>query len=231
MAIRESTAPVTALLPASAAGLRGAVEAQEHAPEMVLEVDAGGLLAAAAGVRAPGWAWVLDGSALPRPGALAELLAAARDAAEAGLPAPAVLASVVLADDGEPAAGHAAWFRRGGSDLAMLAARRHLLPIRAARAGSLLIATPAAPPRGGDGALNWTARLLRDATGYAVPASEADAAGAGAWRADALGRNPREDARRTAAALVDGAWAPKEKLWLAAEAASRARAALTARRA
>src|SRR5829696_2692454 len=193
MATRESSAPVTALVAASAAGLRGAVDAQELAPDVVREVDSGSLLSAAAGLRAPGWAWVLDGSALPRPDALARLLAAARDAASAGLPAPAVLASVVLGEDGEPAPGHAAWFRRGGSDLAMLAARRHLLPVRAARAGSLLVAMPAAPPRRGDGALDWTARLLREATGYAVPASVAGAAGAGGWRIDALGRDPRED--------------------------------------
>jgi hypothetical protein len=168
---------------------------------------------------------VLDGSALPRPDALAQLLAAARAATGSGLPAPAVVASVVLGADGEPEPGHAAWSRRGGTDLAMLAARRRLLLVRAARAGSLLVATPAAPPRGGDGALDWTARMLRDATGYAVPASIADAAGAGGWRADALGREPLEDAERTAAALLDPAWAPKEKLWLAAEAAGRARAA------
>src|SRR5215207_1486347 len=145
MATRESSAPVTALVAASAAGLRGAVDAPELAPDVVREVDSGSLLSAAAGLRAPGWAWVLDGSALPRPDALARLLAAARDAASAGLPAPAVL--------------------------------------------------------------DWTARLLREATGYAVPASVAGAAGAGGWRIDALGRDPREDARRTAAALADPGWA------------------------
>ncbi len=230
MATRVSYALVTAFVAAPSVALRASVDAQHDPPAAVHDVDAADLLAAAAGHRA-GWAWVLDGSALPRPEALGGLLRAADAAAEAGLPAPAVLASVVLGADGEPDAGHAAWFRRGGSDLAMLAARRRLLPVRAARAGSLLVAAPAEPPRGSDDALAWTARLLRDATGYAVPGSVADAAGAGGWRADALGREPGEDARRTAAALLDPAWAPKEKLWLAAEAMSRVPAAVRARRA
>ncbi len=53
MATREDNASVTAFIAAPAAGLRAAVEAQDAAPGVVREVDGAGLLAAAAGLRAP----------------------------------------------------------------------------------------------------------------------------------------------------------------------------------
>jgi hypothetical protein len=180
-----------------------------------------------------GWIWILDGTARPRPDALALLLAAVGVAEEHGVPAPVVLASAVLGPDGRADPGHAAWYRRGDSDLAMRSARGGLLPIRAARAGSLLVrARPDAAaglPSGPAAAIAWTGRLLRDATGYLVPGSVADARAGAATRSDALGPTPGEDARAAAALLRDGAWAPKEKLWLAGEAAARASAALRER--
>jgi hypothetical protein len=171
------------------------------------------------------WVWVLDGTARPRADTLAALVRAA--APGGGVPAPVLLASAVLGPDGAPDPGHAPWHRRGGSDLAMRAVRHGLLPIRAARAGALLIRADAAraagPPRAG--ALEWTARILRDAHGYLVTASRADATAPATWRHDALGRTAREDARRVAAALAGPAFAGKERLWIAGEALGRLTAA------
>jgi hypothetical protein len=221
---------VRALIAAGDHDLLDAVNAQD-APLDAIEAVADPVRAAAGA--ADGWTWVLDGTARPRPGALGRLLAAIDEAAASGVPAPVVLASAVLGPDGRAEPGHAAWYRRGDSDLAMRSARGGLLPIRAARAGSLLVRARTGSgdglPAGPAAAIAWTGRLLRDATGYLVPASVADARGATAARTDALGRTPAEDAKAAAALLRDGAWAPKEKLWLAGEAAARASAALRER--
>src|SRR4051794_15207543 len=139
------------------------------------------------------WVWLLDGSALPRTDALRRLLETADAIGE--LPAPALLASNVLGPDGAVDAGQAPWYRRGGeTDLAMRAACRALLPLRAARAGSVLVRRDAAvatgagrPGLSGPGAaLEWTARLLRDRMGYLVPGSVADALAASDWTAQAV---------------------------------------------
>jgi hypothetical protein len=188
----------------------------------------------AAAQGAAGWVWVLDGSARPRQDALRLLLAAIAAAGADGLPEPVVVASTVLAADGTADGGHGAWFRRGGTELAMRSAPRGLLPIRAARAGSTLVRVrPGAGsglPAGQAGALAWTARLLRDGVGYLATDSAADAVAPARWPADALGPTPAQDARAALAMLRDPAWAAKERLWLAAEAAGRGRAALRARR-
>jgi hypothetical protein len=223
MAFRNTAADTSALVAAPAALAAGA---QTVVPGELIEV-AEPLRAAALG-RDAEWLWLLDGTALPRPDTLASLLEAA--AVVDGVPAPAILASAVVGPDGAAVPGHAAWHRRGGTDVAMRAARSGLLPIRAARGGSLLVRAQAAraagPPwRGTTGpgaALEWTARILRDGHGYLVTASRADAAMPAPWAHAALGRTPSEDARLTAAMLLGGACAPKERLWIAGEAVGRA---------
>jgi hypothetical protein len=211
--------------------LAQAVEAQDLRPGVVA-ASADVVRTAAGG--AAGWVWILDGSARPRPDALRRLLAAIAAAAGDGLPQPVVVASAVLGPDGAADGGHGAWFRRGGTDLAMRAVRRGLLPIRAARAGSTLVrVSPGAGsglPAGQAAALAWTARLLRDAVGYLATDSVADAVAPAPWPADGLGATPADDARGALAMLRDPAWAPKERLWLAAEAAGRARGAIRAPR-
>jgi hypothetical protein len=183
------------------------------------------LRTAAGGVDAE-WLWLLDGTAAPRPDTLERLLDAS---AVADVPAPALLASAVLGEAGVPVAGHAPWHRRGGTDVAMRSARHGLLPIRAARGGSLLVRADAAraagPPRGEGpaAALEWTARILRAAQGYLVTASRADAVTSATWAHAAVGTNAGEDARFVLAMLAGDAFAPKERLWIAGEAFGRLR--------
>jgi hypothetical protein len=168
------------------------------------------------------WVWLLDGSAVPRADALERLCAAI---APAGLPHPDLLASQVAGAAGGLSAGAAPWYRRGGDvDQAMRAAVHGLLPLRAASAASLLVRVKAAratePPRAAmparAAALEWTARITRGGAGYLVPASVAHA---GEWPGSGLG-----DAVAGGVLLVQAGWTPRERLWLAAEAATRARA-------
>ena len=166
------------------------------------------------------WIWVLDGSAAPRPGALDELLGALERTG--GLPDPVLLGGVVVDAGGRVDEARAAWYRRAPTELAMAAAERRLLPIRAS-AGPVLVSrrgAEAEPPReraafGAGAVLEWTARLLRDGVGYLVPASEYVAAGAA--------RDPALDPL-TAARLVGGrAFSGTDRLRVGFELAERAR--------
>lgn len=127
-----------------------------------------------------GWIWVLDGSAAPRPGALAELL----DALERvdGLVEPHLMTGAVLGPDGQVDEGRVLWYRRNQIDIAMEASSKRVLPVRAAT-GSVLVSAEAAraePPRRGGppspaNVVEWTAHVLRERTGYLVPESESEA--------------------------------------------------------
>lgn len=220
---------VHAVVPVARPDLDARLTAQERAPDAVLRSAAvlgSGLEQALR--TGPDWLWILDGSALPRPAALARLVERADEHEE--LPAPDVLASAVLGADGSVAAAHAPWFRRGETDLALRAALARVLPVRAARAGSLLVRADAArasdPPLGDlddpGAALEWTARLLRRGTAYLVPASVADAA-------PAPERGAEADVKAVAALLAGGGWGPRERVWLAAEGLGTAGSALHAR--
>jgi hypothetical protein len=166
----------------------------------------------------PDWILVCDPAFAPRPGAV-EALSGALERID-GLPAPALLAAVVVGGDGEVDAALAAWYRRAPTELAMAAAERRLLPIRAAAGPVLVRRTVAAaqpPPAGlAPGAvLEWTARLLREAPGYLVPESRFGVSG--------RARDPAL-APVTAAKLVAGrAFAGTDRLRVAAELLERAR--------
>jgi hypothetical protein len=182
------------------------------------------------------WLWLLDGSAIPRSDALMRLLGALGDLGP--LPSPALLTAKVVGSRGELVAAQTGWYRRTGTQVALNAAPRHLLPIRTAPAGCLLVRREAAavarPPlrelEGPGAALEWTARLLRHDMGYLVPASVARAAGDVPWPPDAVGGDPLEDLRASAAMLFGSGWSPRERLWVGGGAARRARAAVGAGR-
>lgn len=142
--------------PAAGAPVRAAAE-REHAAAG--DTSAG-----------PDWDWVLDGSAVPRPGALAALLEAA-ERADAAL-----LASAIVGRDGALAPGHVPLLPLGAPDVAMKAAALRLVPVRAVSGGSLVVRPGAA---GGGDAFGWTASLLRGGRGFLVPDSVAEADGAG----------------------------------------------------
>ena len=106
------------------------------------------------------WIWVLDGSAIPRPGAL-----------------EALLAGLGRVDPNRPP-----WYRRFQIDVALASAESALVPVRGGTAPVLVRSDAAAadPPRRGapiapGTVLQWSARLLRSRTGYLVPESESDA--------------------------------------------------------
>lgn len=123
------------------------------------------------------WWWLLDGAAIPRPDALGRLL---RPLDALGpLPSPVLLASKVLDPDGRLDADRAPWPRLLRKEVSLDACERYMLSVRAARHGSLLVnplairryGLPRADYRDGGEDLEWTARLLRQETGYLVPAS------------------------------------------------------------
>ena len=224
---------VCALVQAGAGEVLAGVAGQDHPPLRTIEVAS--VPGELPGGTAP-WLWMLDGSAVPRPGALAALCAAARQLDP--LPVPVLLTSKVVGAGGTLVVGHAPWYRRGGTEVAMLAAARRLLPIRAACCSSLLVSrdaalrAPAPLPelhrRGA--ALEWTAQLLRDGHGYAVPGSVAVVVEDAESARGVIGSTPAEDAEAGMAMLLGGGFDARERLWLSLEEAGRARAAITQRR-
>jgi hypothetical protein len=160
--------------------LAPAVADQRRAPEAVVAED-GGLVRARERALATGadWIWVLDGSAVPRPGALGALVGALERTA--GLVEAHLMTGVGVDADGAVAEGATLWYRRDQINVAMDAAARTLLPVRAA-SGSVLVRRDAAeaeapPERAGPpsaAVLEWTAWILRGRTGYLVPESESE---------------------------------------------------------
>jgi hypothetical protein len=199
---------VCAVLGRSSEALEQALAAQQQKPGTVIRHEEGlvaGLRQALEG--AAEWIWVLDGSAVPRQGALAAFLEALDRVG--GLPEPVLLAGVVVGPDGLVDEPRAAWYLRSGIEPAMTAAGRRLLPIRAA-GGPVLVHRAAldALPRTGlappGGVLEWTARLLRARAGYLVPESEHSAL--------AHVRHPLDDPRVAAALLLGGGLSGAERL-------------------
>jgi hypothetical protein len=197
----------------------GLLTAQSRSPDRLVTAARGlrPAVEAACGTGAE-WLWLLDGLVVPRPGALAALLDGVARAD--GLEQPSVLAAVVVDRHGGVDPRHPVWYRPNQIDLAMMAASRRLLPVRAA-AGSVLVRADAAvaeppPPRALDphGVLEWTARILRSGTGYLVPESEGEAV-AGA-------RDPAADPRTAGRLLLGGAFVRLDRLRYGYELAERA---------
>jgi hypothetical protein len=184
---------------------------------------------AASSQQGDGWTWLRDGTAVPAPDALDRLLEALGRLD--GLPAPVLLVSKVVDRAGALVPSLAPWYLRDDAALAMDAAGRGLLPVRAARTSSVLVRADALErlPRRGRGlppaaaGLEWTARLLRDAPGYLVPASVAVAAAeAPEGPVEALDADPRRDLLAAGALLAGSAFGAREKARIALEVSSRA---------
>lgn len=128
------------------------------------------------GLRGPGaWFWILDDDTVPEPDALAALLAA-RERLDHE---PALLSSRVLWTDGSLHPMNAPWPRWTRPEVALEAIEHGLLEVRAATYVSILVSRGALERRGlphpdffiwGDD-VEFTARLLREETGYYVPES------------------------------------------------------------
>lgn len=163
---------VCAVLPPGAGALERALAAQDR------PADAAVRARDVSAAESSGWVWFLDGTAVPRPDALAALLAAAERLESVS--APAVLASRVVAAGGALAPGHVPLSPQAQTQVAVRTAALRVLPIRAATGGSLLVRADAlAQLAGRDGAaMLWTARLLRAHAGFLVPDSVAEASDA-----------------------------------------------------
>lgn len=199
--------------------VRRALASAPGAPQFVVEATrlrAGLERALASGAD---WIWVLDGSAVPRPDALATLLAGL-DRAD-GLPAPSLLTGVIVGPDGRVAADRPPWYRRYKLHIAVEAADRALLPVRGSvgptlvsRAAVETCLPPANAPVAPGAVLEWTATLLRERTGYLVPESESETA-AGA-------RDPLRSPAMAARLILGRAVTRPDRVGLILELAERA---------
>lgn len=193
--------------------LVAAVTAQSAQPAVILhehELTAGVSAGAGGGTR---WVWLLQTGTIPAPDALRELLDAVAGVTP---PAPLLMASKVLDERGRLHADatprHEVFEKQHSVD----AAERHLVQLRTAAPGSVLVATAAIQrfglPRsdlpGGLDMVEWSARMLRDweDTGYLVPASVA------VRRAGPAPRRWRYWLGR-ARILGSGGWSATERLW------------------
>ncbi|MDQ3643982.1 MAG: glycosyltransferase [Actinomycetota bacterium] len=125
------------------------------------------------------WLWLMDDDTIPAPDALEQLLRPLDDLD--GLPEPSLLASKVVWTDGTLHPKNLPWARLDESSIETFvsAADRRLVLLRVASWVSILVSRRAVEEHGlplkhyfiwgEDG--EWTARLLKHATGYMVPAS------------------------------------------------------------
>lgn len=208
--------------------LSRAIDAQRGVSLTAISADAPLREVAAEARRAHGdWLWLLDGSAVPAPDALSELL---RAASQSPLRPVDIVASKITTSEGRLATGHAPWYGTGITDRAMLAIAARQLPIRAARGGSLLVragaAAGVAPPSKtldpAAASVEWTARILREGTGILAPRSQGTATAATSIDNEAMGVGTLSDLLASAKVLRSPAWRPSERLRLALHATGRA---------
>ncbi len=180
---------------------------QQSCPPGTVTTDPVGLrpaVAAAQSVDAE-WVWLLDGGAVPAPEALEALLIET-----AGSPARALLSSKVLGPGGGLDPGSLPRHVIYATHLSVAAAEHHLIQLRAAGSGSVLIRRRDIPRVGpvrsdpGWEMIELSARILRDPSelGYLVPESVVTR------------RRPLEQADLVSRvrSLGGRAWTPREKL-------------------
>jgi len=187
-AVSGQTLPVDAVIVVdNASGDDTRTVVRQEFPEVrliALKRNEGGAGGFHAGMRAAyeqgvDWIWLMDDDTVPEPDALEALVAPLDDLGD--LPEPALLASQVLWIDGTLHPKNLPWIRLEGDHLPdfLAAVSRRLIPLRTASFVSILVSRRAVsvhglPHRhyfiwGDDG--EYTARLLKEATGYLVPAS------------------------------------------------------------
>lgn len=163
------------------------------------------------------WLWLLDGTAIPRPGALAALLGALERLTP--IVVPAVLASRVVTPEGALAPTHVPLAPQGEQALSIRTVAERVLHVRAVAGGSLLVRAALAPdrtPARPAATMAWSAAVLRDVPGFLVPDSVADA-WAGRYRR-------RRERLLVAGALIGrpGGLRTRERLRVAARTLERA---------
>ena len=178
------------------------------------------------------WIWLLDDDTIPRPDALAQLLAALERLGE--LPAPALLASRVEWRDGEPHPMNMPIVRR--RDMAHLVrdCESGLIPVRTSTWVSLLLSRDAVSSSGlprkqffyqADD-IEYTGRILRSRAGYLVPESIVEHRTRTPHTALSDGDDTRfyYHARNTLFMVRSGSWDLREKpqlVWVFLESAYR----------
>jgi len=204
--------------------LRDAIDGQSRPAQRVIDVGRIGTRAADLdrGLREAersgvDWVWLLDGSALPAPDALARLWAVIEDLGP--LPPPVLLTSTSWLGADQLDAARAPWPRLTVKQVALDACQRGLVSIRAARHGSLLVdrralsghALPLVAYGDQTEDLEWSARLLNAGVGYAVPASTVaplDGCSSGEGPVSAA------ELRNQLHMLRGAGWGGEEKLWV-----------------
>ncbi len=208
---------VRALVRRPSAGARAALDAQLRPPDERAEHAGSWHDAVAAGAgEGADWLWLLEGDALPRPDALAELLAPLADLGD--LPAPALMGGKVVGPDGRLHAASAPWPPLLDRVVVIAAAQHRLVSLRLARWGSLLVhrsvlerhGLPRVDFAGGADDLEWTARILRDERGYLAPRSIAVRK-----HCDKRGVLTLREARDRLRMVRGQAWLAQEPVWFA----------------
>jgi hypothetical protein len=189
---------------------RVAIEAGSVVPGVVYEAADLVIAAAAAAETGRRWTWLVAPGAVPDGQALAELLDVAQ-----GSPPPALLASKPVYPHGELVTDTLMRHELLDKERSVAAAERGLVRLRAAAAGSVLVAAEAGrrsgPPRPGLpaalGLFEWSARLLRPegTDGYLVPSSVVTLSPSGVESRSELWGRLR--------LLAGTAWAPADRLW------------------
>jgi GT2 family glycosyltransferase len=176
------------------------------------------------------WVWLLDDDTIPRPDALAQLLAAPWR--EHGLPEPSLLSSRANWTDGEPHPMNRPILRRRDPQGLVDAAAAGLLPLRTATFVSLLVSKGAIERHGLPLAhfffqaddIEFTARILRAEHGYFVPGSVVEHRTKSAHVALDDPLRFYHHLRNTIYMMRGAAWAPAEKAalgWLVVDSAAK----------
>lgn len=156
------------------------------------------------------WVWLLDAGVRPEPSALAALLDA-----RGRLPSAALLAGQVLTERGALDRASMPVIAVHDRTRVLAALEQRLVPLIAARQGSLLVRTSdLAGLSGPGGALRWSALLLRRELGALVPESVGVRTAAAQNRRSAPGR-------MWAAALALAAVEKRDRVWFAADLVER----------
>jgi GT2 family glycosyltransferase len=167
------------------------------------------------------WLWLMDDDTIPRPDALAELLAAPARLGDA-MPAPALLASRVEWADGRLHPMNVPGFERTFPDRLLAGAERGVMPLRTATFVSLLVHRSAVDRHGlplkhffiWSDDIEFSARVMRDGTtpGVLVPTSVVlHKTGQPYTAISTSGERFYFHVRNTLYMLRGGAWRPQEK--------------------
>lgn len=208
------------ILPGGEQQARSTIEAVEAQSRGVERIAAVGETDSPLAQVQPGWVWLLDAGVVPDRSALERLLASTKGVS----PVPALLASRVVRADGALDSSSIPIAEVHQPQRVLAALEQRVVSLRAARSGSLLVASsalerdaPGSAAAVADRALEWSARMLRRELGVLVPGSVV-------VRPPDAERQPPAAVRVSVALSLLGALESRERLWFAAHLGERAMA-------